>query len=60
VSDELLVDLDEAARRLSLCRRSVQMLIYAGTLRSCRIGRARRVAVDDLVHYVESLREESG
>jgi len=60
VSGELLVDLDEAARRLSMCRRSVQTLVYTGALRAVRIGRSRRIAVADLLGYVESLREESG
>lgn len=58
MSGELLVDLDEAARRLSLCRRSVQTLVYAGELPACRIGRSRRVAVADLEAYVNALREE--
>jgi len=45
VSDELLVDLNEAARRLAMCRRSVQTLVYAGELRAVRIGRSRRIPV---------------
>jgi excisionase family DNA binding protein len=57
VSGELLVDLDEAARRLSMCRRSVQSLVYAGELRAVRIGRSRRIPVIDLEAYVNSLRE---
>ena len=59
MSGELLVDLDEAARRLGLCRRSIQSLIYDGKLPSVRIGRSRRVAVIDLVAYVDSLRQEN-
>jgi excisionase family DNA binding protein len=55
---ELLVSLDEAARRLGLCRRSVQGLIYAGQLPSVRIGRSRRVSVVDLEGFVERLRQE--
>jgi excisionase family DNA binding protein len=58
VTGELLVDLDEAGRRLGLCRRSVQSLIYGGQLPSVRIGRSRRVAVVDLESFVERLRQE--
>jgi excisionase family DNA binding protein len=57
VSDELLIDLDEAARRLSMCRRSVQTLVYASELRAVRIGRSRRISVADLEAYVNGLRE---
>ena len=57
MSDELLVDLNEAARRLAMCRRSVQTLVYAGELRAVRIGRSRRIPVVDLEAYVKDLRE---
>jgi excisionase family DNA binding protein len=57
VNGELLVDLDETARRLAICRRSVQALIYAGELRAVRIGRSRRIPVVDLEAYVDGLRE---
>jgi excisionase family DNA binding protein len=56
MSDELLVSLDEAGRRLSLSRRSVQGLIYSSELRSLKIGRCRRIAVTELEAYVERLR----
>jgi excisionase family DNA binding protein len=58
VAGELLIDLDEAGRRLGLCRRSVQGLIYAGELPSVRIGRSRRIVVRDLEGFVERLRQE--
>jgi excisionase family DNA binding protein len=56
VTGELLVTLDEAARRLSLCRRSVQELVYGGTLAAVKVGRSRRIAVIDLESFVEGLR----
>jgi excisionase family DNA binding protein len=55
---ELLVTLDEAGRRLSLCRRSVQSLIYEGQLPSVKVGRSRRVAVTDLEAFVAHLRHD--
>jgi excisionase family DNA binding protein len=56
VTGELLVTLDEVARRLSLCRRSVQQLIYDAALPSVRVGRRRLVAVVDLEAFVSDLR----
>lgn len=58
MTGELLVTLDEAARRLGLCRRSVQTLIYEGELPSLKIHRSRRVAVVDLERYVQRLRQD--
>ena len=55
---QLLVDLDEAARALSLSKRSLQQLVYAGELPSVRIGRSRRVAVADLEAFVAALRAD--
>ncbi len=57
--DPLLVDVDEAARRLSLSRRSVQSLIYKGQLPSISVGRRRLVAVADLLAFVDGLRHET-
>jgi excisionase family DNA binding protein len=57
VTGELLVTLDEAAGRLSLCRRSVQGLVSDGELASVKVGRSRRIAVVDLEAYVDRLRE---
>lgn len=57
MTDELLIGLGEAGRRLGLSRRSIQGLIYAGSLPSVRIGRSRRIAVADLISYVDGLRE---
>ena len=57
--DRLLVGVDEAARMLSLSKRSVQQLIYLGELPSVLIGRCRRIRIDDLVAFVERLRGDS-
>jgi excisionase family DNA binding protein len=57
VSGELLVTLDEAGRRLALCRRTLQQLVYDGCLPSVKVRRARRIALVDLEAYVAGLRE---
>jgi excisionase family DNA binding protein len=59
MSGELLIDLDEVGRRLSVCKRHVQQLVHDGALPSVKLGRSRRVAVADLVGYVEWLRNEN-
>jgi excisionase family DNA binding protein len=59
VADELLVSLDEAARRLAMSRRSVQNLTYSGALPALAIGRSRRIAVADLERFVEQLRQDT-
>jgi excisionase family DNA binding protein len=56
---ELLVTVEEAARRLSLGRTTIYGLIAGGRLRTVTVGRSRRVSVEDLVNYVHSLRAES-
>jgi excisionase family DNA binding protein len=55
----LLVDLNEAAARLSLSKRFIQTEIYAGRLKSCKAGRRRVIAIADLENYVERLRSEN-
>jgi excisionase family DNA binding protein len=54
----LLVDVKEAAKRLSVSRRTVQSLLYSGQLPSVRVGRCRRIPVSELSAYVERLRDE--
>lgn len=56
---ELLVTVEEAARRLSLGRTTIYGLIAGGRLRTVTVGRSCRVSVEDLVNYVHSLRAES-
>ena len=56
-SPRLLVSTAEAAVALSLSHRTVRSLVYAGTLRSIKVGARRLVAVEDLESFVRSLRE---
>jgi len=53
---ELLVTVDEAARRLSIAHSTLYPLIRRGELASVRIGRSRRIAVQDLDDFVSRLR----
>jgi excisionase family DNA binding protein len=59
MSGELLVSLDEAARRLAVSRRLVQLLIQQGELASVKVGRCRRLEVAVLERYVQQLRDDS-
>jgi excisionase family DNA binding protein len=47
-----LITVDDAAARLSLSRRTIHKLIADGTLRSVKIGGARRIPVDALDDYL--------
>jgi excisionase family DNA binding protein len=53
----LLVSTAEAAAALGLSHRTVRSLVYAGTLRSIKVGARRLIAVQDLESFVRSLRE---
>jgi len=57
-SARLLVDVGEAAKRLSVSRRTIQALLFSGQLRGVKLGRCRRIAVSELTAYVERLRDE--
>lgn len=60
MSDEILaVDVPEAARRLGMKRSAVYVLIKSGDLASITIRGARRVAVVDLIDFVEMRRRAS-
>jgi excisionase family DNA binding protein len=54
---ELLVTVEEAARRLALSRTTLYQQIRRGTIPSVRIGHSRRIPVIDLERYVDDLRE---
>jgi excisionase family DNA binding protein len=54
----LLVDVAEAAKRLSVSKRTVQSLVFSGQLASVKVGRCRRIPVSELTAYVERLRDE--
>lgn len=51
----LLITVEEAARRLAIGRTVAFELIAAGRLRSVKVGRLRRVPVEAVVEFVESL-----
>lgn len=53
----LLVRPEEAARALGIGRSKVYELIAAGTLRSVKIGGARRVPATALAEFVAALEE---
>jgi len=54
----LLLTIDEAAEALGICRAMVYRLINAGKLHTVKIGKARRISVEELRKYVERLSEE--
>ena len=57
-SVRLLVDVREAAKRLSVSKRTIQSLLYSGQLRGVKVGRCRRIALSELEAFVERLRDE--
>lgn len=59
--NELLVTVEEAARRLSIGRSHVYELLRCGDIVSVRLGRSRRVPVSALERFVkERLEAEHG
>jgi excisionase family DNA binding protein len=54
--DELLLTVEEAARRLRLGRTLIYRLISSGELESVTVGRLRRVPAECLAEYVATLR----
>jgi excisionase family DNA binding protein len=59
MSTELLLTVNEAARRLGLGRSFVYSFIRRGDLPSVKIGGARRVLASDLEDFVCRLRAQS-
>lgn len=55
---KFLLTVVEAGQLLSLSRMSVYRLIQAGTLRSVKIGGARRVSVKAIRAYIAQLEAE--
>ena len=51
--DELLLSVDEAARRISCGRSHLYELLRRGEIQSVRLGRSRRIPVAALVRFVE-------
>lgn len=54
----LLLTPEVAAERLSCGRTKIYELLRSGELESVKVGRLRRVPVDALNAYVESLRQK--
>lgn len=52
---QLLITIDEAARRLSIGRSHIYAEMQRGRLRSVQIGRSRRILERDLDEFVGSL-----
>jgi len=59
VSEELLVTVVEAARRLSIARSHLYQHLQRGRLRSVYIGRSRRIPVSELESFVLRLQGDS-
>jgi excisionase family DNA binding protein len=54
--DEMLLTVEEAARRLRIGRTLVYQLISSGELESVKVGRLRRIPAECLPAYVATLR----
>jgi excisionase family DNA binding protein len=55
-----LLTIREACARLKLSRASMYRLIARGELPTVRIGRARRIVLEDLDRFITTLRSRSG
>ena len=55
VDPTILLTMSEAGDRVHLSRSTMQRLVRSGKLRSVRIGRSRRVAISDLLAFVDGL-----
>ena len=51
-TEQLLLSIEQTAKALSVCRAQVYKLIYYAGLPSIKIGKSRRVAVNDLRQWV--------
>lgn len=52
--EKLLVDVETAAVMLSLHRSRIFPLIKAGALRSLKIGKSRRIPVEELARFIKA------
>jgi excisionase family DNA binding protein len=57
--EEQLLKVEEVCRRLSLGRSFVYRLIQMETLRSVRVGGARRILLSDLEDFMRGLKDEA-
>jgi excisionase family DNA binding protein len=53
----LLITYAEAATALAVSPRYLRTLVYLGVIPSVRLGRLRRIAIEDLRSYVDALRD---
>ncbi|HEX3611741.1 MAG TPA: excisionase family DNA-binding protein [Sporichthyaceae bacterium] len=51
----VLLTVDDAAHALAIGRTKIYELLDAGTLRSIKIGRARRIPIDAVHEFVRSI-----
>ncbi len=56
-TEKLLLSVEEAADALGLRRSKTYELLLRGELASVKVGRARRIHVDDLRAFTERLRQ---
>lgn len=56
MTERLLLRVEEAAEMLSLGRSKTYALVASGDLPSVRIGKARRIHIDDLRAWIEASR----
>jgi excisionase family DNA binding protein len=58
-TEQLLIDVEEARRRVDLGRSTFYRLLATGSIPSCRMGRRRLVFVDGLEEFVRRLSAEA-
>ena len=59
--DELLLSVEEAARRISCGRSHLYELLRRGEIQSVRLGRSRRIPLEALVRFVaDRIEAENG
>lgn len=54
-ADLLLLDVDQAARRLGIGRSKFYVFVLSGAIRSITIGRRRKIPVEALREFIEKL-----
>ena len=57
--EEILLDIDEAARRLGMGRSFTYALVLRGDIPSVKLGRSRRVVAAGLEEYVRGRLQEA-
>lgn len=56
----VLLTVEDAARAMAVGRTTVYQLVAAGSLRSVKIGRSRRIPLDAIREYVAGISTEHG